>query len=304
MTRPAGLRTGSVVSVAHYPPGVAWGPRTTTDFELVWMLSGSATWAVELPAEGARPGGAQVLTLCPGDVALSRPGLLESYSWDPLRHSTHAWVHFQLTAPEVVWRPMATWPLLRPARDHTVLGALCDYLLDLAGADTAEARARSTDVLALVVDLFITGPFPTQASSITSPVVRAGLDYVRSRWEATGPDIVPLAEVAGHVGVSAGHLSREFHRRFRTGMAGALELARLASAAMALQRTTMTLEQVAASTGFSDGYHLSRRFSRAYGVAPGRFRRLGPEQDPLGPLRHADLLAVWTETLGRTGTDP
>jgi transcriptional regulator GlxA family with amidase domain len=87
-------------------------------------------------------------------------------------------------------------------------------------------------------------------------------------------------------------------------MAGALELARLASAAMALQRTTMTLEQVAASTGFSDGYHLSRRFSRAYGVAPGRFRRLGPEQDPLGPLRHADLLAVWTETLGRTGTDP
>jgi AraC family transcriptional regulator len=99
------------------------------------------------------------------------------------------------------------------------------------------------------------------------------------------------------VGVSSGHLSREFHKQFRTGIAGALEIVRLASAAITLQRTNLNLAEVADATGFADAYHFSHRFSSAYGEPPGRFRRR-LDADPLEPLERAGLGPVWSATLG------
>jgi hypothetical protein len=31
-------------ALAYYPPGASYGPRTLTDFELVWLRTGSAQW--------------------------------------------------------------------------------------------------------------------------------------------------------------------------------------------------------------------------------------------------------------------
>ncbi len=282
----------SPVRIAHYPPGAGWGPRTLERHELVWILSGSATWTID---HGPAP---RAIALTTGAVSLGRPGTVESFAWDGRRHSAHAWVDFDVDDAGDL-PPASSWPLVRHSREHEVLGALCSYLLQTADVGTAAARARSTEVLRLLVDLFVTGPFPRPGAGITSPVVVSALDHVRDRWEQRGTGIVALAEVAAAAGVSAGHLGREFRREFRTGPSGALELVRLASAAIALQRTTMTLDQVARSTGFADAYHLSRRFSRAYGLPPGRFRRLQRPADPLEPLTSAGLTAVWRATLGR-----
>ena len=81
------------VMVAHYSPGTAWGPRRMTDFELVWMLTGSARWTVW---SGQRDAEAAEHHLSPGWVWLAQPGTDERYEWDPRLHSSHAFVHFQL----------------------------------------------------------------------------------------------------------------------------------------------------------------------------------------------------------------
>lgn len=287
------LRPKGSVTVAHYPPGVTWGPRTLDDFELVWILSGSATWTVQPPGDEQR-----VLRLGPGTIAVSRPGVVESYAWDGRRHSAHAFVHFELTRPHRL-APLAQWPLVRAGGEHPVLGGLCDHLVVLGELATSAAAHRSRELLSLLVDLFVTGPFPARGSGIDSPVVTAALERVRVRWREDGIAIVSLAELAASVGVSVGHLSREFHAQFRCGLAGALELVRLTSAAVIVQRTNMTLDEVARSAGFADAYHLSRRFSRAYGLPPGRFRRAGAEADPMVAVRHAGLGPVWAATLGR-----
>lgn len=280
------------MTVAHYPPGVTWGPRVMTDFEVVWVLSGSATWSVRPPGEDVT----QRLRLRPGTLAVSRPGVEESYAWDRRRHSTHAFVHFTVDRPEQL-APLDRWPLTTSLKANPVLAGLCDHLVRLADLTTSEAQARSEELLALLVGLVVSGPLPERGSDITSPVVAAAMEAVRRRWQAQGPAIVPVGEIAADVGVSSGHLAREFRGQFRTGVSGALELVRLASAAITLQRTNLTLAEVASATGFADAYHLSHRFSSAYGEPPGRFRRR-PGADPLAPVERAGLEVVWSATLG------
>jgi AraC-like DNA-binding protein len=287
------LRPKGRVSVAHYPPGIAWGPRALEDHELVWLLSGSAVWTVSGPGSGSAE-----LLLQPGTIALSRPGLSESYAWDEHRHSTHAFVHFDL-GPAAARRlgPADEWPLVREGSSHPVLAGLCDHLVALAGADEPAARTRSLELLSVLVDLFVKGPLPERRTAVGSSVVAAALAHVRAKWARHGLVIVPVGELAAAAGVSAGHLSREFHAQFHTGPAGALELVRLSSAAMTLQRTHLTLDEVGRAAGFADAYHFSRRFSRAYGEPPGRFRRAGVGL-PLAPVHRAGLGPVWAATLG------
>jgi AraC-like DNA-binding protein len=292
-SRDAWLLPKGRVSVAHYPPGIAWGPRVLADHELVWLLSGSAVWTVS----GSGMGSGE-LVLQPGTIALSRPGLAESYVWDDHRHSTHAFVHFDL-GPAAMLRlgPADTWPLVREGSSHPVLAGLCDHLVALAGADDPAAEMRSVELLNLLVDLFVNGPLPERRTPVGSSVVAAALAHVRDRWAEHGLVIVSVGELAGAAGVSAGHLSREFHAQFHIGPAAALELVRLSSAAMTLQRTHLTLDEVGRAAGFADAYHFSRRFSRAYGEPPGRFRRAGLGH-PLAPVHRAGLGLVWAGTLG------
>lgn len=98
--------------------------------------------------------------------------------------------------------------------------------------------------------------------------------------------------------VSSGHLSREFRAEFSVSPASALELVRLGRAAIALQRSTLHLEDIAREAGFTNPYHFSKRFSVAYGLPPGRYRRAAMLDDPLAPLTTAGLLALWTATTG------
>ena len=280
------------MTVAHYPPGATWGPRVLTDFELVWILSGSAVWTVQPPGGERRD-----VLLAPGSLALSRPGVVESYTWDPLRHSAHAFVHLEIDDPALL-APLDTWPLTCSLKAHPVLAGLCDHLVALAPLHGSRADLRTRELLALLVDLVVTGPLPTRGSAIHAPVVAAALDAVRAHWAAHGLTILSVGEVATAVGVSAGHLGREFHARFHIGIAGALELVRLGSAAVTLQRTNLTLDQVGRAAGYADAYHFSRRFSRAYGMPPGRFRRQ-PDGDPMGPVERAGLGLLWGATLGQ-----
>jgi AraC-like DNA-binding protein len=293
MTAAVKLRARSTVNLAHYPPGVSWGPRTMTDYELVWLLSGSATWTVALGG-GQQP---VCTVLTPGTIALSRAGMAESYAWSPDQHSTHAWVHFSLVE-ETAAGGTTDWPLTRHLRDADLLPGLCSYLVALGECDEPGAAERSEEVLGLLVDVLVRGPLPRPGVSVRSPVVRAALDHVRQHWSSGRADIVPLTRLASAAGVSVGHLSREFRAEFGTGLSGTLELIRLAIAATTLQRTTMTLGAVAELAGFADAYHLSRRFSRAYGVPPGRYRRAGVDADPLAPITTFGLAPVWSATVG------
>jgi AraC-like DNA-binding protein len=278
-----------VVGVVDYVAGSSYGPRRLADYEFVWLLSGSAVWTVH---KGGPPG-AQApppLTLRPGTLLLAPTGAVDSFTWDLHQPTRHAWAHFRVLDAAQLPDP-ATWPLVRSMAAAPVLAAACAYLLELAALPSAEARQRSDQFLGLLLDLFVRGPLEAPPPGLP-PLLAATFEYVRQRWLADGVRLITIDELVTAVNVSAAHLHRIFRHHLGCGPARALELVRLSRAAVMLQRSNATLEQVAGTAGFANAYHLSRRFRSAYGVPPGAYRRHHATADPLAPVRAAGLLPL------------
>ena len=251
-------------AVADYPPGSRFGPRRLVDFELVWLLSGSARWR--------EPDDGRELPLTPGQVLLIPPGTRDEFVWDPVVPTRHGYVHFTMQ------KIRAGLPWVRSAHPPGPLAGLLEYLVWLSSEPSPDWRERVTEVIGLVVRLMVAGPLPDAGREPAA--VAAALAHVRRVW-AGGMRAVPLDELAEAASVSKAHLSRQFTRTFGLGAVSALEQVRLARAGTLLSRSTMTVTEVAATCGFHDPLHFSRRFRAAYGRSPRAHRARGTE--PTGP---------------------
>lgn len=262
-------------SVAHYPPGATFGPRSSQDLEFVWVLSGSARW---------RAGDEQV-DLEPGVLLLVTPGPPDTFAWDPTHPTTHAYVHFEVENAPLT----GAWPRTRRLTTIDPMAALCGYLLRLGSRPAAQARARVDSVVALLLDLFVAGPLLREDPGAELPVHLArSIGHLRRTWRDGPVRAVPVAELAAAGGVSASHLSRLTRQWFGIGPAAMVELLRLARAATLLQRSNLPVRAIAEACGFVDPLHLSKRFRLAYGLPPRDYRRR-PGLDPLEPLERRGL---------------
>ncbi len=277
------------MQLADYPAGALFGPRRLYDYEFVWLLRGSATWSTRDVDQSGSPISLETHLLLPSMLALARAGTIDSYHWDDTQLSTHAYVHFRLGEARGL-APESTWPATRSLAGNAVLAALCSYLLELSGQESAAARRRSDQMIGLLLDLFVSGPLE-DAQPALHPYVAATQLHARSMWQSDGPRLIAAEELAAAVNVSPGHLFRIFRRAYGCGPARALELVRLARAAVALQRSNASLAEIAHRGGFANAYHFSRRFALTYGRPPGAYRALSFGPDPLEPVRAAGLLS-------------
>ena len=276
-----------MVHVVDYPPGSRFGPRRLDDYEFLWILSGSAVWTLHDIGAGSSVRGTDTVTLLPGALLLAPAGALDSFAWDAVRTTRHAWAHFRVEDSAGL-PPADTWPLVRAMSAAPVLHGICAYLIELGSQSSTAARDRSDQLLGLLLDLFVRGPLETPAPS-EPPVVAAAAAAVRTIWSAEGIRLVEVRELAAAAHVSVGHLYRIFREHYGCGPAHALELIRLSRAAVMVQRSNASLTEVAAASGFANAYHLSRRFRFVYGLPPSAYRRVQPSADPLAPVRAAGL---------------
>jgi AraC family transcriptional regulator len=269
---------GAEPRVVDYPPGATFGPRTLRDYELVWLLHGSAAWTCAGRTE----------QLVPGSLLLCRPGMSDEFRWDGALATRHAYIHFGLDSPPDT---ASEWPLVRHLAPDDVLSGLFRYLLWLASAEPPRWPERVGEVLALLLATFVSGPLPDGGADAPVPApILAVVEFLRARW-ADGPTMPALtAELAAAAAVSPSQLSRLFRTRFGIGPAGAVELLRLSRAEDLLRRSNLPIATIAAHTGFADAYHFSRRFRASYGVPPRRFRAEGPRAAP--PVEQFGLLPL------------
>ena len=280
-----------VAQVIDYAPGSNLGPRRLLDYEFVWILSGSATWTIHRGGGPRGTAASRPLSLRPGTLLLAPSGVVDSFQWDPAQPTRHAWAHFRVEDSARLPDP-ATWPLVRDLSTAPVLDGICSYLIELSNQPLAAAQPRSAQFLALLLDLFVRGPLAERPLPTAPPLVIAAMDAARRIWQADGVRLITVDELARAASVSAGHLYRIFREHYGCGPAHALELIRLSRAAMMIQRSNASLADVARASGFANAYHLSRRFSAAYGVPPGKYRRDQPTSDPQAPVRAAGLHQV------------
>lgn len=281
-----------MVQVTDYPPGAVFGPRRTENFELVWLLRGSAPLTLQEGSDDGSPGTAHHHVLEPGVLLLARPGMTDTYQWDSTGGSAHAYVHFDvaLRQPRL---ETSSWPIVRSMQGNPPLEGLCSYLLSLAGMDHPGARLRSDQVVGMLLDIFVNGPLPGDVPSRLPSRLMPAVDHVRAAWARDGMRILSVAELAGASGLSMGHCSRLFSQEFSCGPVAALEMVRLARAATLLLRSELPLQEIAVLCGFGDSYHFSHRFSDLYGHPPGRYRRGGMPGDTHWPLARAELMPLW-----------
>ncbi len=84
---------------------------------------------------------------------------------------------------------------------------------------------------------------------------------------------ISLAELAAASGLSRFHLSRVFKQHFGLSPIAYLERARIERAKDLIQRSEMSLAEVAQTVGFADQSHFTRRFKHHAGHTPGAYAR-------------------------------
>ncbi|MDP4507307.1 AraC family transcriptional regulator [Nonomuraea turcica] len=269
-------------SVADYPPGSTFGPRDARSYQFVWLLQGSATWLWD----------DIVLPLAPGQLLLIRPGMRDSFHWDPRTPTRHAYVHFTLTGH--AQQSSADWPLVRDLTGrHDPMGALCHYLLWLGAGCPPGWQSQALETLRLLVLTFLAEPAPAAGTPATLPEpVVAMMRAVREHWSDGVARPIPMRQLASAAQVSPSTLCRTFRRRFGVGPVAAIELLRLTRAEPLLWQSNLSMQAIAVQCGFADAYHFSRRFRAIYGMAPTTFRATAPEYAPPSPLESGGLAAL------------
>lgn len=268
----------SSAGVAVYPPGATWGPRTLTDFEFVWIIEGHCTWT----ANG------EEFSAPPGTVILARPGIRETYRWDPSRQTRHAFVHFMVPLDGLP--DTNAWPLIRQMPDGDILRPLFRHLLWAHHQDDERGQVAVQVALRHMLVSFLSGILETASAGGTElpRAINTALGWVLRKWEEdpmASPKAEELAKVAG---TSVRQLSRDFQDQFECSPMAALRLMRLDKGAFLLSESSLDVQEIAARVGFKNQFHFSRAFKLAFGRAPNEFRKdllKGEDAPPTSVLR-------------------
>lgn len=256
------LRYPDAASVATYLPGATFGPRAMRDWEFVWMVEGDAAYQWN----NAR------IVAPEGSIVLCRPGGTDSFVWDKIRRTRHAFFHFDILSIPASWPPVVAWPFVRQPREGDMLRNTFRYLLTPnRQMQTPAAHFAVMQMLAaFVFNEFDSGDVPRRAFSV--PVDRV-LRYINRTLDDDAAAPISLSDLAKAGEVTPEHLCRLFHASTGHTPAATVRMARLDRAAILLARSNYTIGQIAAMCGFGNPFHFSRRFKEAFNLSPRAMRQ-------------------------------
>lgn len=205
-----------------------------------------------------------------GDAIMVNPG--EVHDGMPLgARATRSWRMLYLAPALVagfaeeeglVGRIELVSPVVRDVRLAAAVGRLFSHVV--AGDKTSVAQDEALALLvAALLARHVNGRAPRDESA---PAIRAA----RERLDASPADAVSLAELANLAGVSRFQLLRGFARELGITPHAYLIQSRTRLARALLARG-LSIADAAAEAGFADQSHLTRAFTRQFGITPGRF---------------------------------
>lgn len=161
------------------------------------------------------------------------------------------------------------------------LGANLDFALDAVHLRARAAGAGfNPEFSALALGVLAAWETTRQIQPQRTRIVQAVADAERYFAEHLA-ESVNVEELARRLGIAYSHFRRTF--RAQTGFTPwqyMLNL-RLAHARRTMASSDITLDELAARTGFSSGFHFSMAFKQATGVAPNHWRRkFAPRSSP------------------------
>jgi transcriptional regulator GlxA family with amidase domain len=213
--------------------------------------------------------GARIASVCVGAFALAAAGLMDG------RAATTHWEHaadLRRRFPDVDVRPEVLYVDEGQVLSSAGISAGIDLCLHMVrsdfGADSA-ARVSRRMVAALHRPggqaQFMDRPLPAGDSPIAATCVWA-VDELEQRS-------LTVAELAAHAGYSPRSFSRRFHEEVGISPSRWLAAQRVLEARRLLERTTLSIEEVAARSGLGTPANLRLHFARELSTTPTAYRQ-------------------------------
>lgn len=278
-----------LVVVGRYDQLQGYGvdrPRGAESWLFTWTTGGHGR--LRQGAAEARAGA--------GDLVVLAPGVRHEYAVEPGARSWQFWwVHCQARPAWSPWlRPYDTGDGLfvvtpTPATLHERVGAAFRRMLAdarwtgtdappatspddrVAVAHGTAARELALSSLEEIVLLSAATARPPAPSPGADPRVRHAEALIAA--DPGAPHTV--RSLAESVSLSPSRFAHLFTRQSGQSPMRALREARLRHAARLLESTDLSVDRVAAASGFASPFHFSRVFHARYGAPPGAYRRGG-----------------------------
>ncbi len=109
----------------------------------------------------------------------------------------------------------------------------------------------------------------TQTFITPDPIVTAMLQFIH----AHACDGISVQDVVRHSGYSRATIANRFRTHRKTSVLKEILNVKLEKIKQLLRKTDMTLAHIAMETGFTNPYHLCRRFKQNLGITPGQYRK-------------------------------
>ncbi|SDT38165.1 AraC-type DNA-binding protein [Paenibacillaceae bacterium GAS479] len=126
----------------------------------------------------------------------------------------------------------------------------------------------------LLRDLWLLHVLETHQQSLTvpasdNPLARRALRLLREH-SATGPAVNAAAY---ELGLSPVQLNRLFRKEFQMTPSEYVQRIRMEKVKQLLEKTPLTLSDIAERCGFADEHHLSKSFKKSFGINPSIYRK-------------------------------
>jgi AraC-like DNA-binding protein len=254
--------------VVQYRAGETLGPRVLNDYELVLILEGNVTYQPNQRNYAAPPGSA----------ILARPGFRETYQWDPLGLTRHAFFHFQVEQMPNAWPAESSWPVVRTQPDPVVLALFRHILHRFYLHPDWPTHPPGRDDCCMVETLINVlleehGCESTQFERDRPTPVNRAIKMMRHAIEEEHHRSVDLGRLAKAAGVNEKHLCRLFQKALGYPPMETYRLLCLQLSLALLARSNLTIKQIAHRCGFDDPAYFSRYFSRVFRCSPRQLRR-------------------------------
>jgi len=264
---------GTVPTTTGFEITIAHGLEALRDADTVvvpgFMPTSEPSASVLEALALAHARGARVASVCVGAFAVAAAGLMDG------RAATTHWEHAEALRsrfPAVEVRPEVLYVDAGQVLSSAGISAGIDLCLHMVRADFgADAAARVSRRMVAALHRpggqaqFIERPLPTSGSPISHACAWAAAEL--------GRRAITVADLAERAGYSPRSFSRRFHEELGISPSRWLAAQRVLEARRLLERTALSIEEVAACSGLGSPANLRLHFARELSTTPTAYRQ-------------------------------
>ena len=235
-------------------PGYSIGNFVRSNYLIHYVHSGTGTYS----ARGKE------YTLKAHDVFLIYPDEITYYVASEDDPWVYSWVEFNGTAISKYFSATRFSP-----DDPVIFNAPQAEASILKLSETASSNPYEiTGLLYSFLGAFVTDS--PKSGSMADEYVKAALSYIHTFYYVPN---INVDQISSYVGIDRSYLYRLFKEKLGVSPKKYIMEYKLKTAAKLLRETSLSVGQVALSTGFDDQLYFSTAFRNYYGVAPTKYRK-------------------------------